>query len=77
MSGKEQAMGVSKKIKMVLLDKEIQQKELAERLGYEGKNTIYNMLKRDNMTYATVEKWADLLDCDVVLKDRKTGKIYE
>ena len=70
-------MGASKKIKMALLDKEIQQKELARRLGYEGKNTIYNMMKRDNMTFAVVEKWADILGCDVVLRDRESGKIYE
>lgn len=69
-------MGVSKKIKMALIDKDIQQKELAERLGYKGKNTIYNMLKRDNMTYATVEQWADAIGCDVVLQDRLTKKIY-
>lgn len=70
-------MGASKKIRMALLDKDIQQKELAERLGYEGKNTIYNMMKRDNMTYAVVEKWADAIGCDVVLRDRASGKIYE
>ena len=70
-------MGASKKIKMALLDKGIQQKELARRLGYEGKNTIYNMMKRDNMTFAVVEKWADILGCDVVLRDRESGKIYE
>lgn len=70
-------MSISKKFKMALLDKEIQQKELAERLGYTGKNTIYNMMKRDNMTYSVVEKWADAIDCDVVLKDRATGKIYD
>ena len=69
-------MGVSKKIKMALIDKEVSQKELAERLGYKGKNTIYNMLKRDNMTYATVEQWADAIGCDVVLQDRLTKKIY-
>lgn len=70
-------MGASKKIRMALLDKDIQQKELAERLGYEGKNTIYNMMKRDNMTYAVVEKWADAIGCDVVLRDRASGKIYD
>lgn len=69
-------MGISKKFKIALLDKDIQQKELAERLGYKGKNTVYNMLKRDNMTIATAEQWADLIGCDVVLRDRATGKIY-
>lgn len=70
-------MGVAKRIKMILLDKGVSQKELSNRLGYEGKNTIYNLLGRDNPTFATVEKWADVLGCDVVFRDRKTGKIYE
>ena len=70
-------MGASKKIKMILLDKDIQQKELAEQLGYRGKNTIYNLLKRDNLSFKTVERWADILGCDVVIRDRVTGKIYE
>lgn len=70
-------MGASKKIKMVLLDKGIKQKELAQMLGYKGINSIYNMLGRDNMTFSVVEHWADLLGCDVVLRDRVTGKIYE
>lgn len=69
-------MGASKKIKMALLDKGIHQNELAQRLGYKGINSIYNMLSRDNMTYAVVERWADAIGCDVVLRDRVSGKIY-
>lgn len=70
-------MGASKKIKMVLLDKDIKKKDFATMLGYEGQNTIYNMLGRDKMTYEAVEKWLDLLGCDIVFRDRETGKIYE
>lgn len=69
-------MGISKKFKMALLDKDIQQKELAMRLGYKGKNTIYNMMKRDSMTLATIEQWADAIGCEVVLRDKASGKIY-
>lgn len=69
-------MGASKKIKIALMDKGIKQNELAHRLGYKSINSVYNMLGRDNMTYAVVERWADAIDCDVVLRDRATGKIY-
>lgn len=69
-------MGVSKKIKMALIDKGITQKELAERLGYQRTNSVYNMLNRDNMTYAVVERWADAIGCEIVLRDKENGKIY-
>ena len=69
-------MGASKKIKKALIDKGITQKELAERVGYKNIVSIYNMLGRDNMTFEVIERWADAIDCDVVLRDRETGKIY-
>lgn len=69
-------MSISKKFKMALLDKDIQQKELAKRLGYTGKNSVYNMMKKGNMTYSVLEKWADAIGCEVVLRDKETGKIY-
>ena len=70
-------MGISKKLKMVMLDKGIRQKNMAEVLGYTNINSLYNVLNRDSMTFETAEKWADALGCEIVLKDRKTGKIYE
>jgi len=68
-------MGASKKLKMILLDKGIRQADLAEMTG-RHLPTLRNMFYRDNMTYATVEQLADALGCDVVLWDRKTGKLY-
>lgn len=70
-------MGASKKIKIALYDKGIKQMDFAKFLGYKSINSFYNMLNRDNMTYAVVEKWADALGCDVVLRDRESGKIYD
>ena len=69
-------MGASKKIKMALIDKGITQKELAEMVGYRHEGSIYNMMKKDNMTFARIEMWADAIGCDVVLRDRESGKIY-
>lgn len=77
MSGKGKTMGASKKLKMAMIDKDIKQKQMADLLGYKSINSIYNALNRDTMTYETVEKWANAIGCDIVLKDRATGKIYE
>lgn len=68
-------MGASQKLKDALRYKKITQIELAERTG-KDLQALRNMLYRDNMTYATVEGLADALGCDVVLRDRKTGKLY-
>lgn len=88
MSEKEKP-GASKKLRMVMLDKEIRSTDFAEaylsrpsRIGSKGERksktpyTVLNMLSRDNMTYATVKEMADILGCDIVLMDRETGKIY-
>ena len=68
-------MGASKKLKMLMVDKEITQKELAEMLG-KTLNNVRNTLYKDNFRMETLEAWADALGCDVVLRDRKTGKLY-
>lgn len=85
-------MGATKQLKMIMLDKDIKTREFAEmyqslprQVNRENKgdtktakspNTVYNMLRRDNMTFATVEMMADILGCDIVFKDRETGKEY-
>lgn len=68
-------MGAKKKLKMVMIDKGINQIDLAEMTGRKI-GTLRNMLFRDNMAYTTVEELADALGCDVILRDRKTGKLY-
>lgn len=85
-------MGASKQLKMIMLDKGIKTKEFAEmyqevpsrldKPGVGGRkktgtpNVVYNMLCRDKMTFATVETMADILGCDIIFKDRETGKEY-
>lgn len=68
-------MGAKKKLKMAMIDKGINQIDLAEMTGRKI-GTLRNMLFRDNMAYTTVEQLADALGCDVILRDRKTGKLY-
>lgn len=68
-------MGAADKIKEVLKHRHIKQYELAEMTGRNAQ-TLRSMLYKDNMTYATVEEIADILGCDIIFKDRKTGKTF-
>lgn len=68
-------MGATKKLKQIMIDKEISGKKMAALVGCPTQ-TLYNKFSRDTMKYREVERYADLLDCDIVFKDRKTGKMY-
>lgn len=69
-------MGAAKKLKMILVDREMTQADLAKKTG-RAPQTLRNMLSRDNMSFDTVAMFADVLECDVVFRDRRTGKLYE
>lgn len=68
-------MGAAKHIKTALLDKELKPGALAAMLGV-NPQVFYNKLSRDTMTFSDAEKIADAIGCDVVLRDRETGKTY-
>lgn len=68
-------MGASKKIKQVMIEKNIKVGELAERIGMKPQ-PLSNKLFRDTMSYTDVEKMADALGCDVKIVDRETGKEF-
>ena len=68
-------MGASKHIKICMTDKGIKPGEVASALGYDPQ-AFYNKVNRDTMKFADVEKIADIMECDVLLVDRKTGKTY-
>ena len=68
-------MGASKHIKRVLFEKEIKTEVLANKMGKQLQ-VLYNQLSRDSWKFSEVESVADLLDCDVVFIDRKTGQKY-
>lgn len=69
-------MGISDIIKDILVDKDMTIAEFAEVLGNKPR-TIYNMLYKNSIHYATAERWADALGCDIVFVDRETGEIYK
>lgn len=69
-------MGATKKIKKVLLEKDMTQIDLAE-IADKDVQALRNQLYRDNLTYASVEHLCDVLGCDIVFRDRESGKIYD
>ncbi|KSV59078.1 helix-turn-helix domain-containing protein [Acetivibrio ethanolgignens] len=68
-------MGASKKIKQVMIEKNIKVGELAEKIGMKPQ-PLSTKLYRDTMSYTDVEKIADALGCDVKIVDRSTGKEF-
>lgn len=69
-------MGIAKQIKMVMLDKGLKPSHLADMTG-KNQQTIYNALSRDTFISKNTLTIADALQCDIVLRDRETGKIYD
>lgn len=79
MEGENQAMGASKRIKQILIDKGMTQVEFAE-IVMPGKKTataqVRNLLACDTFRFSTVEQWLDVLGYDIVFVERKTKKQY-
>lgn len=68
--------GASERIKKAAKIRGIPLYKLGEMHGSTSKNVFLNKLHRDRMGFAEVEEIADLLDFDVVFRDRRTGKIF-
>lgn len=68
-------MSMTKKIKAILLERDMTIRELSNRLGYEG-SYLYNKLARDKMTEEELKTIADVLNCDYdgIFTFRDTGK---
>lgn len=67
----------SKKIRQVLIDKEMKLGKFASDLNSSQPN-LSQKLKRDNFCEKEMQEMSDLLDCDIeiIIRDRKTGKEY-
>ena len=68
-------MGMSLKIRKILLEKNMTIKELSDKLGYKGAN-FYTKLRKDNLTEKELHKIAEVLDSDYdgIYTFRDTGK---
>ena len=68
-------MGMANKIRILLIERGMKIKDLAEQLGYSG-NNLSNKLKSDNFSEKDLIKIAEILNCEYkatfVMKD--TGK---
>lgn len=68
-------MGMASKIRILLIERNMKIKDLAELLGYSG-NNLSNKLKEDNFSEKELLKIAEILGCDYkatfVMQD--TGK---
>jgi DNA-binding Xre family transcriptional regulator/uncharacterized protein YnzC (UPF0291/DUF896 family) len=68
-------MGASKIIKHVLLERNVTVKYLADKLGIETQS-MNNKLYRDTFSFKEIVKIADILNCDVKVITRDTGKEF-
>ena len=70
-------MELDKYIKKVLIDKDIKQVELAERLKI-SRASLGGLISRNKMGVDKLEEIANALDCDLKISfiDRKTHKEY-
>lgn len=68
-------MGMTKKIKLLLVERNMAVKDLAEGLGISPSN-LSNKLARDNFTEKDLRKIAEILNCDYEANFimRETGK---
>lgn len=68
-------MGMAMKIRILLLEKKMTIKELAEKMGTNGSN-LSNKLSRDNFSEKELLQIAEALDCDfdAAFIMRDTGK---
>lgn len=74
-------MGVSARIKKVMKDKKFTAQKLADEIGI-SRRTVENTFFQDThgenfgMTFDNVIRYANALGCDVIIRDRETGKEY-
>ena len=68
-------MGASKRIRHIIRDKEVRQADLAEAMDM-PLQSFYNLLQRDTMSFERAEMLAEMLGCEIVFRDKETGKIY-
>ena len=54
---------MANKIRILLIERNMKIKDLAEQLGYSG-NNLSNKLKTDNFSEKELLKIAEILDCD-------------
>lgn len=67
----------TKKIRTIMIDKDIKLNDLADRLDKSSQN-LNIQLKKDNFRESDLQAIAEALDCELVIqfKDKETGKVF-
>ena len=68
-------MAGAKAIKQILIERDMTIKQLADAIGIEHQS-MRNKLYRDSFSYEEVVKIANLLNCDVKIITRDSGKEF-
>lgn len=68
-------MSGAKIIKQIITEKDLSVKQLAEMLGINAQS-MSNKLYRDNFTFEEMGRIADMLNCDIKVIMRDTGKEF-
>lgn len=69
-------MGASKKIKKILIDRDMTQSDFAKAIGKDPQQTK-NALCRDTFQYNKLEQWLDAIGCEIVFRDKTSGRLYD
>ena len=69
-------MSATKLIKQIKIERNISVKDLAEKLDIKPQS-MSNKFHRDSFSFNEVVKIADILDCDIKIVTRDTGKTFK
>ncbi len=69
-------MSATKLIKQIMIERNISVKDLAEKLDIKPQS-MSNKFHRDSFSFNEVVKIADILDCDIKIVTRDTGKTFK
>ena len=69
-------MSISRLIRKALVDEHMTQNELAALLGKDPQQ-VRNTLYRDSFNSSTAEAWFNALGYEIVIRNKKTGKIID
>lgn len=57
-------LGMTEKIRIVMLKRKVTVTELASKLGYKSQSSLSDKFRRDNFAEHDLQKIAEALDCD-------------
>lgn len=70
---KGDVMTVSTFIRTKIIERNISQKQLADRSGFKNQSNISTILKVNNMHINNLFALLDALDCELIIRDKVTG----